>query len=182
MLKVNEKCIERCCQALQSAKNLRLLRFVKEFHSLVFYLFAHLCLFLFSWKLLVYFPFEQLVFSVAQCTSLVQLGLILPAGQQSTILFGWTEEAVVNLLVKLVEQLPKLVALLVVLPTVPQAFCVRATAVLKKMMVPTRPCFAVQITHSLESECPPRLPWIHYQVLAADSSTHFSDLPHHLDE
>ena len=73
-----------------------------------------------------------------------------------------------SLFVDLLERLPKLVALLVVIPGAPASHCIAATWTLESKFRPTRPCFCVQITDSLDRDDPPNLPLVHYKTLAQE--------------
>ena len=120
--------------------------------------------------------FAEAIRSLSCCSSLVQLGLI------TTSEFQWykDEAKFTALFVDLVERLPKLIALLVVLPCVSQSLCTAATAALESKFRPTRPCFCVQITDSLDSDNPPKLPFAHYKTLAHDQLPSVGGLPYHL--
>ncbi|KAK4004674.1 Uncharacterized protein APZ42_015845 [Daphnia magna] len=151
-------CIERCCLTLRSAHKLRLLR----------------------WKMrIVSQAFDQLIRLLAYCPSLVQLGLVASSVHCGLDMYSWNESMFASFFVELVQHLPKLIALLVVLPGAPTSHCVAATAALESTFRPTRPCFCAQITDSLSSANPPSLPWIHYQALACDSYTSVGELPYH---
>ena len=80
----------------------------------------------------------------------------------------------------MVERLPKLIALLIVLPVACQSLGIAATTILEIKFRPQRPCFCLQITDSLNSIDPPKLPLNHYQVLAQDPPPIVGALPFHL--
>ena len=79
-------------------------------------------------------------------------------------MYEWDEAKFSAFFVDLVVSLPKLVALLVVLPGAPQSHCIAATKTVEVKFRPTRPCFCVQITNSLDNTNPPNLPLFHYQA------------------
>ena len=120
--------------------------------------------------------FAESIRSLSCCPSLVQLGFI------TTSKFPFDNDLTkfTALFVDLVERLPKLIALLVVLPCVSQSLCTAATAALESKFRPTRPCFCVQITDSLDSDNPPKLPFAHYKTLAHDQLPSVGGLPYHL--
>ena len=121
---------------------------------------------------------------MAGCPSLMQLGFIVTSvrgdGNVKGI-FGWNEmKCTAFFFVQLVERLPKLIALLIVLPVACQSLCIAATTILEIKFRPQRPCFCLQITDSLNSIDPPKLPLNHYQVLAQDPPPIVGALPFHL--
>lgn len=144
--------------------------------------FSHVFIifFLNRWKMrIVSQAFDQLIRLLAYCPSLVQLGLVASSVHCGLDMYSWNESMFASFFVELVQHLPKLIALLVVLPGAPTSHCVAATAALESTFRPTRPCFCAQITDSLSSANPPSLPWIHYQALACDSYTSVGELPYH---
>ena len=112
---------------------------------------------------------------MSYCSTLVQLGLI-----NTTQLYEWNEDKFTALLVELVESLPNLIAFLVVVPESTKSKCIEATSTLESKFRPTRPCFCVQITNSLDSNDPPNLPFVHYKALALDQPPSVGGLPYHL--
>ena len=120
--------------------------------------------------------FFETIRSLSCCPSLVQLGLITTSEFQ----LYKSEAEFTALFVDLVERLPKLIALLVVLPCASQSLCIEATAALKSKFRPTRPCFCVQITNSLNRDDPPKLPFVHYKTLAHNHIRSVGGLPYHL--
>lgn len=124
--------------------------------------------------------YDQLIRLLAYCPSLIQLGLVATSIRIKLDMYSWDEKTFTKFFADLVEQLPKLVALLVVLPEAPISHCRAATAALQALFQPTRPCFCVQITDSLDSSDPPHLPWVHYQALACDPPPCVGELPFHL--
>ncbi len=126
--------------------------------------------------------FDQMIRLLAYYPSLVQLGLIVSAIELASgklNMCNWNEAEFTAFFVDLVEHLPKLIALLVVLPAASESHCVAATAALKVKFQPVRPCFCVQITKSLDSSNPPNLPLVHYQALAHDPHPSVGELPFH---
>ena len=122
--------------------------------------------------------FVQMIHSFTYCHSLVQLSLITTSKFQ--LFNDLDEKAFTDLFVDLVERLPKLIALLVVLPGAAPSNCRATTFTLESKFRPTRPCFCVQITDSLESNNPPKLPLVHYKTLAEDQPPSVGGLPYHL--
>ena len=127
--------------------------------------------------------FDQMIRLLTYYPSLVQLGLIvtsidLPGGNLN--MYKWDEAEFTAFFVDLVVRLPKLVALLVVLPGASQSHCILATTTLEAKFRTTRPCFCVQITDSLDNTSPPNLPLVHFQALAHDPHPSVGDLPYHL--
>ena len=120
----------------------------------------------------------QMLNSFTYCHSLVQLSLITTSKFQ--LFNDLDEKAFTDLFVDLVERLPKLIALLVVLPGAAPSNCRATTFTLVSKFRPTRPCFCVQITDSLESNNPPKLPLVHYKTLAEDQPPSVGGLPYHL--
>ena len=115
--------------------------------------------------------------------SLVQLGLIVTSidvARGNLNMYKWDEETFTTFFVDLVVRLPKLIALLVVLPGASQSHCIIATTTIEEKFRNTRPCFCVQITNSLDKTNPPNLPLVHYQALAHDQNPSVGDLPYHL--
>lgn len=125
-------------------------------------------------------PFDQLIRLLAYCPSLIQLGLIATSVQQKLDMYSWNTTEFTAFFIDVVEHLPKLVALLVVLPDAPISLCRAATSTLEVIFRPTRPSFCAQITDSLDNTNPPSLPLIHYQTLARDPSPSVGELPFHL--
>jgi hypothetical protein len=123
--------------------------------------------------------YDKLIWLLTNCPSLIQLGLIATTVHCGLDMYTWDEATFTTFFVDLVQRLPKLIALLIVLPGVSVSHCVAATAALESKFRPVRPCFCVQITDSLESPNPPSLPWIHYQALACYPYTSVGELPFH---
>ena len=122
---------------------------------------------------------------LASCPSLVRLGLIVTSidladGANIIEMYKWHEKDFTALFVYLVKHLSNLAALLVVLPGAPQSHCIFATETLEKIYRSKRPCFRVQITDSLNSINPPKLPQSHYQALSRDPQSLVGALPFHL--
>ena len=117
--------------------------------------------------------------SLTYCPSLVQLGLISTSTVEMDMCY-LDEAEFTELFVDLVERLPKLIALLVVLPGASPSNCIAATSTLESKFRLTRPCFCVQITNSLDSDDPPKLPLVHYKTLAEDQPPSVGGLPYHL--
>ena len=122
---------------------------------------------------------------LASCPSLVRLGLIvtsidLPDGGNLIEMYKWHQNVFTAFFMKLVERLPKLIALLIVLPGAPRSHCVAATKILENVFRPKRPCFCVQITDCLNSSTPPNLPLCHFRILAHDPPPLVGALPYHL--
>ena len=129
--------------------------------------------------------FDETIALLASCPSLIRLGIIvtsiyLAGGGNVIDMYKWNEERFTAFFVDLVKHLPKLIALLVVLPGAPQSLCIEATATLEKIYRPRRPSFCVQITSELNSNTPPKLPLCHYQALCADTPPLVSSMPFHL--
>lgn len=124
--------------------------------------------------------FDQLIRLLTYCPSIIQLGLIATSVRQKLDMFSWDEAEFTALFVDLVQHLPKLIALLVVLPGAPISHCRAATTALETIFRPLRPCFCVQITDSLESSNPPSLPLVHSEALARDLNPSVGELPFHL--
>ena len=129
--------------------------------------------------------FHEMMDLLANCPSLVRLSLIVTSidladGGKAIEMYKWHIKRFTNFFAHLVERLPKLIALLVVLPGSIQSHCIAATATLEKIYLPGRPCFCVQITDSLESNSPPNLPFGHYGILANDPPPLVGALPFHL--
>ena len=129
--------------------------------------------------------FDETMALLASCPSLFRLGLIVTSidladGGKTIEMYKWHVKKFTNFFAHLVERLPKLIALLVVLPGAIQSHCIAATATLEKIFRPTRPCFCVQITDMLESKSPPNLPFCHYRVLADDVPPLVGAMPFHL--
>ena len=115
--------------------------------------------------------------------SLVQLGLIVTSidvARGNLNMYKWDEAEFTDFFVDFVVRLPKLIALLVVLPGASQSHCVVATTTLEAKFRITRPCFCAQITDSLDNTNPPNLPLVHYEALAHDQHPSVGDLPYHL--
>ena len=125
--------------------------------------------------------YDKLIWLLIYCPSLIQLGLIATSVHCGLDMYTWDEATFTAFFVDLVRFLPKLIALLIVLPGVPASHCIAATAVLESTFRPVRPCFCAQITDSLESSNPPSLPWIHYQALACDPYGSVGEIPFHLN-
>ena len=122
---------------------------------------------------------------LANCTSLVRLGLIVTSidlGVDGNLLnmHKLNEREFTDLFVNLVEQLPKLIALLVVVPRASPSHCFAATKTLEKTYRSARPCFCVQITNSLDSNNPPKLPLCHFKMLACNPPPLVGTMPFHL--
>ena len=122
--------------------------------------------------------------SLAKCSSLVRLGLIVTSidlvDGGNLNMYEWDEVNFKNFFVELVEKLPKLIALLIVLPDAPESHCIAATRTVENIFKPKRPCFCVQISNVLNSVNPPNLPFCHYQVLNEDPQPLVSQLPFHI--
>jgi hypothetical protein len=108
--------------------------------------------------------YDKLIWLLAYCPSLIQLGQITTSVLCGLDMYTWDEAKFTAFFVDLVRQLPKLIVLSIVLPVVPASHCIAATAVLESTFHSVRPCFCVQITDSLESSNPSSFPWIHYQA------------------
>ena len=121
--------------------------------------------------------YDQLIRLFAYYRSLTQLGLIVTSVRVKPDMYAWDEATFSTFFVDLVQKLPKLIALLIVLPDAPLEHCVAATTAVESAFRPTRPCFCAQITNCLDSPNPPSLPWMHYQVLARDPYPTVGDLP-----
>ena len=122
---------------------------------------------------------------LACCPSLVRLGLIvtsidLAGGGKVIDMYEWDEERFTAFFVDMVKKLPKLIALLVVLPGAPQSLCTEATTNLENIYKPRRPCFCVQITSELNSSITPKLPFCHHKVLADEPPPLVGTMPFHL--
>ena len=124
--------------------------------------------------------FHEIIRSLTDCHSLVRLGFIVTNRGKLNHMNMWRETQFTAFFVDLVRKLPKLIALLVVLPDVLPLHCIAATKTLEKIFQPERPCFCVQITDSLRSINPPSLPQCHLQVLALDPPPLVGALPFHL--
>ena len=93
--------------------------------------------------------FHEIILLLANCTSLVRLSLIVTSidGLGEVIdMYKWNEIEFIAFFVNLVKRLPKLIALLVVLPGASESHCAAATTTLLTIYRPKRPCFCVQIT------------------------------------
>ena len=128
--------------------------------------------------------FHENIRSIANCPSLVQLGLIvhnvdLKVGKLMDVC-KWAEAEFTDFFVDLVQNLPKLIALLVVIPGASQLHCCNATAALKKKFQPSRPCFCVHITDTLVNSCSSCLPSVHYHSLVVEPHLLVGELPFHL--
>ena len=95
-------------------------------------------------------------------------------------MYKWHKKDFTALFVDLVQRLPKLIALLVVLPGAPKAHCIAATRILENVVRLERPCFCVQITDSLNSSYPANLPMGQYEVLVRDPPPLVGALPFHM--
>ena len=104
----------------------------------------------------------------------------LAGGGSAIDMHTWNEKKFTEYFVHLVEHLPKLIALLVVLPGAPQSLCFEATATLEKKYMPRSPCFCVQITSDLKNNTTPKLPFCHYRALCADTPPIVGAMPFHL--
>lgn len=129
---------------------------------------------------------NEMIQMLANCTSLVRLGLIVTSidlGVDGNLLnmHKLNEREFTDIFVNLVEQLPKLIALLVVVPRASPSHCFAATKTLETLYQPKRPCFCVQITDSLSSNAPSHLPLCHFKVLAHDLPPLVGGLPFHLE-
>ena len=129
--------------------------------------------------------FDETIRLLADCPSLVRLGVIITSIDlvgcgQLIDMYHWHENEFMAFFVELIEHLPKLIALLVVLPGASHSICVATTKSLEAVYRPQRPCFCVQITSELESKTPPKFPLCHYKVLADDKPPIVGALPFHL--
>ena len=169
--------------SLRSASKLRVLRYclfavIKTTSMLSFLLF-------FFSRLVFRVPYnslDKMIRLLVTCPSLVRLGLIMTSNSFRGLIdtYNWKEKDFVNFLVELVKHLPNLVALLVVLPDAPQSHCIAATKTLEKTYRSARPCFCVQITNSLDSNNPPKLPLCHFKMLACNPPPLVGTMPFHL--
>ena len=103
--------------------------------------------------------FDETIRLLADCPSLVRLGVIITSIDlvgcgQLIDMYHWHENEFMAFFVELIEHLPKLIALLVVLPGASHSICVATTK-------------------SLEAVC-------HYKVLADDKPPIVGALPFHL--
>ena len=129
--------------------------------------------------------FNETMALLACCPSLVRLGIIgtsidLAGGGKVIDMYEWDEERFTAFFVDMVKKLPKLIALLVVLPGAPQSLCTEATTNLENIYKPRRPCFCVQITSELNSSITPKLPFCHHKVLADEPPPLVGTMPFHL--
>lgn len=99
----------------------------------------------------------------------MQFALILTNEQCKPAYEHFSEEEFTLMCKGLVENKPKLMAVLAVLPGVPASLCVAATRALEAAYRPKRPCFSALITNSLEGATETsNLPWIHCHSLAGE--------------
>ena len=131
------------------------------------------------------YSFDKMIKLLGNCHSLITLGLIVTSidlGTDGNMLnmHKWHEHEFTTFFVDLVAQLPKLIALLIVIPGASQSQCIVATTTLEKIYKHKRPCFCVKITDSLDGTNPYDFPQCHYEVLANDPPPLVGGLPYHL--